>query len=290
MKLTASKILLAMLALTISDTSARNWAAGDPKTQSAKYKKPYARIGSQVITFQDLYDAFHELGFKDPNSQLACDATKHSLIAVALLKDKKNVEGEYQSYSLSDTVELIEKGYLPYYYVEYLVFGKEKYARAFSMQLEHGKTFYTATYEDGERQEECSTAPLERLGTIYTTFGNLDKHYFVSDMIFAMKDGEVTPMFKGVDDYYYVVKRIFKKPSFSGHVAGYSKVGIPYQQPCIMVRYIENKFSVKSFFVHTFLKKYITKMLADKEIETYDFETGANVDESKTILSFYKDF
>jgi len=114
MKLITSTILLAMFALTISDTSASNWAAGDPKTQSAKYKKPYARIGSQVITFQDLYDAFHELGFKNPNSQLACDATKHSLIAVAVLKDKQDVEGEYRSYSLSDAVALIEKGYLPY--------------------------------------------------------------------------------------------------------------------------------------------------------------------------------
>lgn len=172
--------------------------------------------------------------------------------------------------------------------MEYLVFGKEKYARAFVSQLEDGKTFYIATYEDGERQEECSTAPLERTGTVFTTFGNLDKHYFVSDMIFVIKDGEVTPMFKGVENDYYVAKRIFKKRSFSGHVAGYSALG--FHTPNIVARYVENKFSVKSFFVRIFLKKYITKMLAVKEIEMYDFETGANVDESKTILSFYQDF
>jgi len=293
--------------------TAENWAA---KRIS---QKVYAKVGDIIITYGALYDAFHEdFEFSDPDSKLSQDVTKHAVLAEAVL-DVAN-DTDYKDYSMNDSVSMIESGKMPYYLCHYVQMYDSENAEDFEKQLNAGEAFYAIEVDEFKRKEALGLVPaihfhglpwngnltlIHTLSPLIFTgpsslpgfmhsyrahFQDLSRFSFVQDMIFVMKDGEITPKFRGVNKHRYIMKRLMKTRSFSGYVASYSKYTVSvWRKESISAKYIRLKEQVKGYYVRKWLKKNIEKMIADGSIKFYDLDEK-QIDDSKTILSFYKDF
>lgn len=295
MKINCFKLLLVLAVANVA--TAENWAAKKMED------KVYAKIGKYTITYEELYEAFNEdFEFTDPNCALSRNVTKHAVLAEKILDDVAD-DTDYKDYTMNDSVKMIEKGTIPYYLCHYVQMYDDEDATEFEHQLNAGRDFYAIEVDDFKRKEALGLVPAVHfhgmpwnsnvpgfMHSYRAHFGDLSRFSFVQDMIFIIKDGEITPKFRGVNKHRYIMKRLMKTRSFSGYVASYSKYTVAsWRKESVSAKYIRLKEQLKGYYVRKWLKGHISKMLASGEMTFYDLH-GKQIDESQTILSFYKDF
>lgn len=266
---------------------APDWVDGDVKKQKAKYDRPFAQVGNKIITYGDLRQAYEELGFIDCDSKLAKNAAKHYVIALAIahnIANKKILGGldkmgafqdkvrkVFEHYKSDALKKMFEDGAVPYVLCEYIIIPNREKALRVQQELDAGKTIRDIKHDGILRNTYY--------GIWLSTQSDDDFKLLAYDMVYLMQPGETSAIFEIEGGKYMMFKLCHKSSSFAAvawEVFLHSKFGAGTQ--------------FKEAFAHAILKQEIMKLLQEKKLVFFDFETGNEIDESKEILKFYKDF
>jgi len=266
---------------------APDWVDGDVKKQKAKYARTFAQVGNKVVTYGDLREAYEELGFIDCDSKLAQNTAKHYVIALAIVHNiagkkilggmdkmgafQDKVRKVFEHYKSDQLKKMFEDGAVPYVLCEYIVIPNREKALKVQQELDAGKTIRDIR-DDGILRST-------HYGIWLSTQTDEEFKMLPYDMVYLMQPGETSPIFEIEGGKYTMFKLCYNSHSFAAvgfEVLLHSKFGAGIQ--------------FKEAFAHAILKDEIMKMLKEKTLVFFDFETGQEIDESKEILKFYRDF